>query len=193
MKTIKWVPGAIVTPNPITIPAAAPDIFAVLEARIIRLPNALGVATDHLAAAVAAALADHPQADIAGALANHPVHAHDLISQGTAAPPAGGAYGLGAGLNALEDGAVAAAHTVPGAGATGVQNNAAAQAHGNGAAPVGHAAGAGVLAHGAAVNPVVAAVPTRLSTRTISLDVNSQLGDILTLAYLEVGERVLVS
>jgi hypothetical protein len=50
-----------------------------------------------------------------------------------------------------------------------------------------------VLAHGAAVNPVVAAVATRLSTRTISLDVNTQLGDILTLAYLEVGERALVS
>jgi hypothetical protein len=142
---------------------------------------------------VAAALADHPQADIVGAVADHPVHAHDLISQGTGAPPAGGAFGLGAGLNALEDGAAVAAHTVAGGGATGVQNNAAPQAHAAGATPVAHAPGAGVLAHGAAVNPLVAATATRLSARTISLDVNTQLGDMLNLAYLEVGERALVS
>lgn len=190
MKIIKWVPGAIGTPNPITIPAAAPDIFAVLEARITRLPNALGVATDHLPAAIVAALADHAQAAIVAALANHAVHAHALISQGTGIAPAGGAFGLGAGLNALEDGAAAAPHTAPGGGATGVQNNAAAQAHGNGVAAVVHGAGAAPLVHGAAANPVVAAVPTLVTARTISLDVNTLVGDMLTLAYLEVGERV---
>lgn len=42
-------------------------------------------------------------------------------------------------------------------------------------------------------NPVVAAIPTKLTTRTISLDVDTELGDILSLSYLQVGERVLTS
>ena len=51
------------------------------------------------------------------------------------------------------------------------------------------------MVHGANVgaDPVVAANPTRLTARTISLNVNTVLGDLLTLAYLEVGERVLTS
>jgi len=49
------------------------------------------------------------------------------------------------------------------------------------------------LADHIGANPVVAAVPTRLTTRTFSLDVNTLVGDLLTLNYLEVGEQVLVS
>jgi hypothetical protein len=37
---------------------------------------------------------------------------------------------------------------------------------------------------------VVDANPTLVTARTISLDVNTLVGDMLTLAYLEVGERV---
>ncbi len=59
----------------------------------------------------------------------------------------------------------------------------------------GFAAGAAAVAHGASVgaSPVVAAVPTKLTTRTISLDVNTVLGDLLTLSYRERGELVLAS
>ena len=44
----------------------------------------------------------------------------------------------------------------------------------------------------AGADPVVAAVPTRLTTRTISLDVNTEIADIVSLSYHEVGARVLV-
>jgi hypothetical protein len=73
-----------------------------------------------------------------------------------------------------------------------VQNNAAAQAHAAGAAAVAHAAGAAPIVH-AGGNPIVAAVPTRLSARTFSLSVNTLVGDMVELNYREVGERVLVS
>ena len=54
------------------------------------------------------------------------LHAHDLTSQGVVGPPGGGAFGL-PGLNTLFDGAAVPPpmHTVLGAGATGIQNNAA--------------------------------------------------------------------
>jgi hypothetical protein len=38
-------------------------------------------------------------------------------------------------------------------------------------------------------NPVVAATPTRVDEDTITLDVNTVLGDILTLTYVAVGSR----
>ena len=168
MKRISFVPGVVVSPAAITIPADMPDIDAVVSAQIVRLPAGLTVPT-------------HPQADVVAALASHAVHAHDLVfgaAQASAVTSAvGGPPGaLGA----------AAAATVAGGGATGVQNLAAAQAHADGAAPVAHGANVGA-------SPVVAAVPTMLTTRTLSLDVNTALGDLLTLAYREVGERVLVS
>jgi len=79
---------------------------------------------------------------------------------------------VGGDLAAVQaDHATAARHTITNA------DNAAAQAHG---ASVG-------------ASPVVAAVPTRLTTRTISLNVNTVLGDLLTLSYLERGERILAS
>lgn len=146
MKIITFVPGAVVSPAAITIPAAAPDIDAVVSAQIVRVPSA-------------------------GAIGNHAVHAHDLVfgaAQASAVTTAvGGPPGaLGA----------AAGATVAGGGATGVQNLAAPQTH---------------TVTGA--DPVVAAVPTRLTARTISLDVNTVLGDLLTLRYRESGERVLAS
>jgi len=168
MQRIAFVPGAVVSPAAITIPVPCPDIDLVVAAIITRLPAGVAV-PNHLAADIQASA---PPAN----------HAHNLVTQGVGGAPAN-AIGLNAGLNALEDAAAAALHTVPGAGATGVQNQV-------------HAYGAGVpTVHGANTggNPSVAAVPTRLTSRTISLNVNTALGDILTLDYIEVGARVPVS
>jgi len=102
--------------------------------------------------------------------------------------------------------------TVVGVQATrGVQNNAAVQAHAGGAVdahvvtqpnahvvtqpnahvvtqPADHA----IVAHGALTeaSPVVAAVPSKVDADTITLDVNTTLGDILTLIYEARGARV---
>jgi len=167
MKTIKFVPGAVAFPNAITIPASAPDIFAVLGAEITRLPVAL------------CNLAAHPDVDIIAAIDDHPVHSHDL-GVGIAGM-VGGGYGASAGGNDFVDGG---GQVIPAADPTGVVDNALPQDHIATAIPVVHGAGA---------DPVVAAVPTIITTRTFSLDVNTLVGDLLTLAYLEVGERVLVS
>ncbi|HUU08556.1 MAG TPA: hypothetical protein VMW61_03470 [Dehalococcoidales bacterium] len=160
MQIVQFVPGAIVTPNPITLPASAPDIQAVVSAEIERLP---------------AALADHAQAAIIAAVADHAAHGHDITTVGPAG--GGGAVTAPAVAGPLES--VGGPVTNTGA----VDVLAAAQAHAAGAAAVAHAGG----------NPVVAAVPTRLTTRTFSLNVDTLVGDLLTLNYLEVGERVLVS
>lgn len=144
MQRITFVPGAVATPNPITIPTTVPDIEAVLAAQIIRLPAGITIP-------------DHAQADILGAIADHPVTG------------GGGAASVAYAAGALTD---------TGAGGA-----------------IAHAAGAAAVAHGASggASPVVAAVATRLTSRTISLDVNTTWGDLLTLEYIEVGERVPVS
>src|SRR3990170_1416687 len=146
MAVLTWVPGAVVSPNPINLPTGSPPIDRVVAASITRMRAGLGIP-------------NHAQADVVAALADHAVHAHDLVSQGLGGPVAN-ALGLPAGLNVLNDAGAAALHTVPGAGATGVQNNAAAQAH---------AAGAAAVAHGAltGADPVVAAVATRVDEDTI--------------------------
>lgn len=62
------------------------------------------------------------------------------------------------------------------------------------------AAGANVSIAGAisahsssGANPIVAAVPTRVDEDTITLDVNTEDGDIVELAYVEVGQYLQVS
>ena len=181
MRTIQFAATAIVSPNPITLPAGAPDIDAVVTAEIERLPSALA---NHTQAEVIDAIAVHAQALIVGALLDHPVHQHDI----TLVAPAGGGGAVTAPVIAGPIEQVGGPVTNPNA----VDANAAAQAHAAGAAAVTHLVGANPLAH-AGGNPIVAAVPTRISTRTFSLDVNTLAGDLVTLAYLEVGERVLVS
>ncbi len=109
------------------------------------------------------------RAPSAVAIANHPVHAHDLVFGAAQA----NAVTVGAASTPLGS---AAPGTLAGGGATGIQNIAAAQAH---------------VATGA--NPVVAAVPTKITNRTFSLDVNTLLGDLLTINFRELGERVLTS
>lgn len=166
-QTKTWVPGIVASPAAITLPPGSPQIDRVIAAEIIRIRAGLGIP-------------DHTGALIAAGLASHAVHAHDLVfgaAQASAVTSAvGGPPGaLGA----------AAAATVAGGGATGVQNLAAVQAHAAGAA-MAHAALTGT-------DPVVAAVPTRLSATTFSLNVNTTLGDILTLIYEEIGSRVRVA
>ncbi len=170
MRRIQYIPGAIGAGNNHTLPAGSPSIQSVVSAEITRLP--VGICN----------LANHTQAQIIAAVANHPVHAHNLVSQGLGGAVAN-ALGLPAGLNVLNDVAAANPHTVPGGGATGVQNLAAVQAH----------AGAAAVAHGAAANPIVAAVPTRINNTQFTLNVNTLLGDLLTIVYNELGERALVS
>lgn len=247
MEILQFVPGAVLAGAAITIPNTAPNIDAVVTAQIIRVPTALadhpaadvvGALADHAAADIVAALADHAAADILGAIADHTavqmqaalanhtqaeivaaiadhaVHTHTLQVQAGAAVEAFGATGAG-----VADLRSASGQTIPGGvAATGIQNNAAAQAHAAGgapavhagaadvahavgAAPIAHAVGAAAMVHGAgaapithvSASPIVAAVPTISTARIITLDVNTLLGDVLVLSYLAVGERILVS
>lgn len=169
----------------------------------------LAAVADHSAVLLAACFADHTMANVVGAIANHAVHAHDLQVQAGAAVEAFGATGAGV-ANLVS----ASGQTIPGGvGATGIQNYttpahaaggapiahgvAADLAHAAGANPVAHGAGGAPVVHGAgaavthaAATPVVAATPTIDTTRTITLNVDTLLGDVLTLFYLAVGERV---
>lgn len=167
MNTISWVPGIVATPAAITIPGGSPTIDRVISAAITRIRAGLGVP-------------DHAGAGIALGLGDHAVHSHPFAFS---AGGAGATIITGAALLSASSGAQVVG--AGGAAGDGVRNNAAAQAHAGGAA----------LAHAAltAADPVVAAVPTRLSATTFSLDVNTTLGDILTLIYEEQGARVAVA
>lgn len=93
-------------------------------------------------------------------------HAHNMIYK---ANPAANAVTMAA--NSLHN-ATAGDITVAGAGADGgIQNNAALTG----------------------ADPTVAAAPTKLTSRTLSLSVNTALGDILVLDYMEVGVLAHVS
>ena len=205
MEVVQYIPGPIGGGATHTLPISAPDIDVVVSAEITRLPSALGAHAAgaaplaHVATAVPVV---HANADVAA----HAAHAHDLISQGVA-----GAVGVAIGWDAvapiaqLEDAGAAALHTLAGGGATGVQDFAipahvVTQPDDHAAADIvaavdDHATAdvALALADHLGADPIVAAVPTRITTRTFSLDVNTLVGDLLTINYLEVGERVLVS
>ncbi len=178
MRTIRWVPGAIVAGNNVTIPTTAPDIDEVVAAEITRLPLGLCGLADHLEANILATLGDHPEADVAATLG-----AHTLTPDATLATTnALGEDGAGA-LETAAVGAVGMPTCINAHAGSGVPND---LAHAVSGVP-------NDVAHGAGTDPVAAAVPTRVDTRTLTLDVNTLLGDLLTLSYLEVGERVLVS
>jgi hypothetical protein len=169
MAVITWVPGAVVSPNPINLPTGSPPIDRVVAASITRIRAGLGIA-------------NHAQVDIVAALADHAVHLHDLQLEVEA--DAGGNRvnsALGPPVTLGRPGAGALVVGVQ--GTRGVQNNAAAQAH---------AAGAAAVTHGALTwaDPVVAATPTKLDEDTITLNVNTTLGDLLTLIYEAIGARV---
>ncbi|MBA7708017.1 hypothetical protein ES703_116904 [subsurface metagenome] len=187
MKIIRYVPGPVaVAPTFHTLPAAAPDIDEVVAAEITRVPVGMGSLTDHTQAEVVDAILDHSQAVIVAAVLEHPVHQHDITMVGPAG--GGGAVTAPAIPGSIEEAGGGAVMT----GA--VDNLGAVQDHLDGVNPVGHAVGANPVPHGVAADPIVA-VPTviRITARTFTLDVATLAGDLLTLAYLEVGERVLVS
>ena len=153
----QWVPGAIATPNPHTLPTNAPAIGQIVGAYILR--------------AVGITVADHAAAAIVGAIADHAVHGHDIT---TVAAAGGG--------SAMTEAVIPGPLETAGAGQVNpaaVDNLAAVQAHGAGAAPVTHTIGAG--------NPVVAAVATKTSTTTLTLNVNTLVGDLLVLRYIPMG------
>ncbi len=152
-----------------TLPSVFPDIDAVGTARIVRPTSQVAVG-------------NHTQAEVAGALADHAVHGHDFVSTGIGGAVAN-AMGLPAGLDAINDAGAAGAHTVAAGSASGVQNNAAAQAH---------AAGAAALAHAlTGADPTVAVTPTKATGRTFSLDQNVNAGDWVELNYMPVGGRLI--
>lgn len=187
MNEIQWVPGAVATPNPITLPAGSPDIDDVVSAEIWRVTIALGL-DNHTQAQIVAALAAHPEAAIVGALAAHVVHNHQLdLTDAQADDPATRVQStpLPAPILGYPGGGV----TVAG-GAGGVLDNLVAQGHAPGATAVAHADGANPVPHGGSADPVVAAVPLKLSERTFRLNVSTQDWDILTLVYLERGVRL---
>jgi len=165
---------------------------------------------DHSAILLSACFDNHTQAEIVNAIADHAVHAHDLQVQAGASVEAFGATGAGV-ANLMS----ASGQTIPGGvGATGIQvyatpahaagvgpvvhGGVADLAHAVGATPPPHTAGVNPMAHTATAtdfshtgaDPVVAATPTKSTTRIITLNVDTLLGDILTLYYLAVGERV---
>jgi len=109
---------------------------------------------------------------VPGALANHAAHSHDLAIVG------GQAAGVAIQFTPDTDAGIvgkttATTRTLPGPANSGIQN-AAAMAH-------------------AGASPVVTATPTKVDENTITLNVNTALGDLLTLSYVQVGERVKVS
>ena len=205
MRRIRFVPGAAGIGVNITIPATAPDIEEVYEAEITRIPSSFTLA--HAGSAVPLPHADGVDVVHAGlAVADHAAHAHDLISQGTGIAPVVPIGYDAIPLAQLEDTGAVAAHTFAGGGVTGIQD-AVIAAHVV-TQPDNHAPAdiAAALIHNAADvaaalidhatsggTPAVAAVPTKVSSRIITLSAATELGDLLTLAYHEVGERVLVS
>ncbi len=205
--TEQWVPGAIATPNPINLPSYAPGIDAIISAEIVRvgsgfaLPDHLPAAViaavdDHAAAAVVAAIDDHAAAAVVAAIDDHPVHGHDI----TTVIAAGGG-------SAVTEPVIPGPLESAGGGQTNpaaVDPLPAAQAHAATAVPVAHAATAVPVAHAAtavpvvhgaatAADPLVAAVATKVDRDTITLSVDTLLGDILRVRYIPEGARLRVA
>jgi len=170
--------------------------------------------TTHTAADIAAAIVVHTDDEVVDAIADHAVHSHDLLVFAGAGGAPAEAFGASAPTAANIQSATG--QTVNGADADGgVQNNGAAQAHADGANPlvhtsaalvhvvsavdVAHVAGAAAVhADGIPVphvggDPVVGATAIMVDADNISLNVDTLVGDLLTLVYQEVGDRVAVS
>ena len=206
MKTIRIIPGNIVATNPHTLPTGAPSIDRVVAAEITRITDTITLG--HGAGAAFA----HADGAVVGhanmAVNDHAAHMHDIITFGATAPPA---IPLGwdaiAPPTVLEDFGAAGLHTWAGGGATGIQDDALSahvvvQADDHEAVDViagladhpGADVAAALINHAAlGATPVVGANPLRVNARAFELDVDTELGDLLTLSYVEVGERILVA
>jgi len=174
-----------------------------------------GAFLDHPAADIIGGVGNHTQVQTVACIADHAVHAHDLLVVVGVVAEAYGASGGGvADLESVTGQTVVGGSAVNG----GVQDNAAVQAHAGSTTDLAHVAGANAdhavdtpvqhvgvadlahvaladLAHGAAADPVVAvAAVVRSTTRIVTFTaVNIVLGDLVTLVYYEVGERVSTS
>ncbi len=206
MEVVQYIPGPIGGGATHTLPLSAPDIGVVVSAEITRLPGAL---SPHAAGAapLAHAATAVPVVHAGAAVADHADHAHDLISQGTTAPPT-----IPIGWDAvpaiaqLEDQGAAALHTFAGGGATGIQDyvmppHGVTQPNDHPAADIvaavdDHAPAdvALALADHIGANPVAAAgAVVKLTPRTFTIANPTLVGDLLTLVYHAVGERVAVA
>lgn len=210
MVTIHFIPGNIVSPNAITLPATAPDIESVVSAEIIRVPN--GVA----AHGGSGTNVVHGNGANPVTHANAAVAAHTFTQPGTHTLTPDVAIGGGVTMDLGENGA--GVLETEGAAAVAMEN--CIDAHAGGGPDTHAVAGitdpdnhlqaaivaavanhtqaqvAASLADHVGADPVVAGGPydvTMLSTRTFSLNVDTEEGDLLSIDYLEVGERVLVS
>lgn len=205
MKEIRWVPGAVAPNTNITIPAEAPDIEIVRSAEITRLIDSLTIV--HAASGTAIAHADGAVVAHANfAVADHAIHTHDLVTQGQAGPPTiviGFTFPPVPPITIEDEGAVAT-HILPSAAATGIYDTTIAghaitqpddhPAADIAAALAAHNVAVALINHATSgVTVAVAATPDRQTTRIIQVNVACELGDMLTLHYLEVGEVVLVS
>lgn len=204
MEIVQFTPPVVVSPNAITLPAGAPDIAVISGVVVARMQSALNA---H--AAGAAAIAHGTTAVAVGhagaAVAQHAAHAHDLVSVGVNMAP-GDAIGWDAiAPTQLQDAnANAALHTFTADNVTGcmeanIDTHVCTQPTAHPAADIvasiaAHAAGvAGALADHVAADIEVAMTATRISARTFSLNLDTEVADIVILSYHEVGARVSVS
>lgn len=173
----RWIPGAVLAGATHTLPSLAPAIGQIIAAQILRGGFTLA---DHAAAAIAGAVADHGAASVIAAIDDHAAHGHDIT---TVAAAGGG--------SAMTEPAAPGALETAGAGQTNVgavDALAAAQAHAATATDVAHAAGAAAVTHTVnAATPVVAATATKVTTTTLTLSVDTLVGDELVLRYVPTG------
>jgi len=117
--------------------------------------------------AVSSAYLIRPTSQIS--ITNHPAHAHDLLITGGQA--AGDALQVSGGVI----GKTGAGNVTAAGGTSNIQN----------AAAMTHSITGG--------DPVVSATPTKVDEDTVTLNVNTQAGDILVLTYIPVGARLRVA
>ena len=206
MEQTQYIPGAIGGLATHTLPASAPDICTVVSAEITRLPGGLDAHGAGAAALVHAATAvpvTHANADVAA----HADHSHPLRSIGTTVAPT---FPLGwdavPAITQMEDQGGVAGHTMAAGLATGVMEytfpvHVVTQPDAHPAADIvaaidNHATAdvATALAdHVGADVEVVAGAVVKLTPRTFTIANATLTGDMLTLAYHAVGERVAVA
>lgn len=202
MEIVQYIPGNIAGLATHTLPDSAPDIDAVVSAEITRLPASLGAHVDsgaavahgpgavvgHVNAAVAAHAVTQPDAHVLTLIAPAGGGGAVTLNNGAAIEVVGGPFtDGGATASAHVNGAVDA-HVV-----TDPDDHPAADIVG---ALVDHPAAdiAGALNAHIGADPVQAAgAVVKLTNRTFTLANLTALGDLLTLNYHAVGERVAVA
>lgn len=204
MEIVQFIPGVVVGGNPLTLPDGEPDIGTIVEVVIARMQAALGA---HAAGAAPMAHATTAVAvtHVGAAVAQHADHAHDLVTQGVAGAPTNLIGMDNVAPTQIQDDGAAAPHAFTADNVTGCKNqdmdaHVITQPTAHPAADIvaaidDHAAAdiAGALADHEAADLAVAMTATRLTPRTFSLNLDTEVADIVILTYLEVGESILVA